>query len=181
MNAPVPTLTSSTSAPVPSAIFLLMIERRDQRDRLDGAGHVAQRVELLVGRRQPGAGRADHRADVLELAQHLLVGQVGPPAGDRLELVEGAAGVAEAAAGQLRHRDPAGGDQRGQRQRDLVADAAGRVLVGGRPRQRRRSPSARPRRSSRRSSGRSRARFIPLSRIAIASADICSSATTPRV
>jgi hypothetical protein len=26
MNAPVPTLTSSTSAPVPSAIFLLMIE-----------------------------------------------------------------------------------------------------------------------------------------------------------
>ena len=26
MNAPVPTLTSRTSAPVPSAIFLLMIE-----------------------------------------------------------------------------------------------------------------------------------------------------------
>ncbi len=26
MNAPLPTLTSSTSAPVPSAIFLLMIE-----------------------------------------------------------------------------------------------------------------------------------------------------------
>ena len=26
MNAPVPTLTSSTSAPVPSAIFLLMID-----------------------------------------------------------------------------------------------------------------------------------------------------------
>ena len=26
MNAPVPTFTSSTSAPVPSAIFLLMIE-----------------------------------------------------------------------------------------------------------------------------------------------------------
>ena len=50
MNAPDPTLTSSTSAPVPSAIFLLMIERRDERDRLDGARDVAQRVELAVGR-----------------------------------------------------------------------------------------------------------------------------------
>ena len=39
-------------------------------------------------------------------------GQVGAEAGDRLELVEGAAGVAEAAAGELRHRDAAGRDQR---------------------------------------------------------------------
>ena len=156
MNAPVPTLTSSTSAPVPSAIFLLMIERRDQRDRLDGAGDVAQRVELLVGRGQPVAGRADHRADRLELREHLLVGQRRPPARDRLELVERAAGVAEPAPGQLGHGDAARRDQRRQRQRDLVADAAGRVLVGGRPGQRRRSPSAPPTRSSRRSSGRSR-------------------------
>ena len=37
---------------------------------------------------------------------------------------------------QLRHRDAAGRDERRQRQRDLVADTAGRVLVGGRLRQR---------------------------------------------
>ena len=73
MNAPVPTLTSSTSAPVPSAIFLLMIERGDQRDRLDRAGDVAQRVELAVGGGEAGAGRADDRADVVELAHHLVV------------------------------------------------------------------------------------------------------------
>ena len=45
--------------------------------------------------------------------------------------------------GQLGHGDPAGRHQRRERQRDLVAHPAGRVLVGGRPRQRRRSPSAR--------------------------------------
>jgi hypothetical protein len=37
----------------------------DQRDRLDRAGDVAQRVQLAVGRGQPVAGRADHRADLL--------------------------------------------------------------------------------------------------------------------
>ena len=42
----------------------------------------------------------------------------------------------EPAAGQLRDGDAARRDQRRQRQRDLVADAAGGVLVGGRPGQR---------------------------------------------
>ena len=51
MNAPVPVLTSSTRPPMPSAIFLLMIDARDERDALDRAGDVAQRVELPVGRR----------------------------------------------------------------------------------------------------------------------------------
>ena len=69
MKAPLPTLTSSTSAPVPSAIFLLMIELGDERDRLDRAGDVAQGVELLVGRGEAVAGRADDRADVLEDAR----------------------------------------------------------------------------------------------------------------
>ena len=36
-----------------------MIDDGDQRDRRDGPGDVAQRVELLVGRREPVAGRAD--------------------------------------------------------------------------------------------------------------------------
>ena len=51
MNAPSPVLTSSTSASMPSAIFLLMMEAA-MRGRLSTvARHVAQRVELAVGGR----------------------------------------------------------------------------------------------------------------------------------
>jgi hypothetical protein len=88
--------------------------------------------------------------------------------------------VAEPAARQLGYGDPAGGDERRQRKGDLVADTAGRVLVGGGPRQREksiRSPEAIIAAVHREISRR----FMPLSRIAIARADICSSATAPRV
>ena len=99
---------------------------------------------------------------------------------DRLELVERAAGVAQAAAGQLGYGDPAGRDERRQRQRDLVADTAGGVLVGGGARQ---GGEVHPLPEAiiaavQRAISR---RFMPLSRIAIASDDICSSATSPRV
>ena len=55
--------------------------------------------------------------------------EIGAEAGDRFELVERAAGGAEAAAGDHRHLQIAAGQERRERQRDLVADAAGRVLV----------------------------------------------------
>jgi hypothetical protein len=55
--------------------------------------------------------------------------QIDAEAGDGLELVEGAAGVAQAAARHHRHRHAAGRDRGRQRDGDLVADAAGRVLV----------------------------------------------------
>ena len=93
---------------------LLAHDRRgDQRDRLDGAGHVAQRVELLVRRRQPVAGRADHRADVLELGEHLLVGEVGAPARGSTPACRGCRRCARArartaAAPRRRRRRPAG-------------------------------------------------------------------------
>ena len=109
--------------------------RRDQRDRLDGAGHVPQRVQLPVGRSQSRAGRADHRPDLLELVEHLGVGHRRPPAGDGLQLVQRPAGVTQAASRQLWHGDTTGRDQRCERQGDLVADPSGGVLVGGRPRQ----------------------------------------------
>src|SRR5690606_37203757 len=48
-----------------------------------------------------------------------------------LQLVEGAAGVAEGAAGELRDGGAARRHQGGERKGDLVADAAGGVLVGG--------------------------------------------------
>ncbi len=132
MNAPEPTFTSSTSAAAPSAIFLLMIELAISGIDSTVAGHVAQRVQLAVGRCELGTGGADHRADLAQLGEELGVGQLGPPARDRFQLVQGAAGVAESAPGQLRHGGAARGDQRRQRQRDLVADAAGGVLVGRR-------------------------------------------------
>src|SRR5690606_9235703 len=72
---------------------------------------------------------ADDGADVLELGEHLLVGQSSAPARDRLELVERAARVAEAAPGELGHRDTEHRDERRERERDLVADSPGRVLV----------------------------------------------------
>ncbi|CCI52153.1 hypothetical protein BN13_150014 [Nostocoides jenkinsii Ben 74] len=102
----------------------------DQRDGLDGPRDIAQRIQLLIRRGQAGAGRADHRAHVVELGEHRLIGHPGLPTADRLQLVEGAAGVAEPATGQLRHGHPEHRDERGERQRDLVADTAGRVFVG---------------------------------------------------
>ena len=88
---------------------LLAHDRRgDERHARDGARDVAQRIELLVGRREPAAGRTDDGADVLELRQHLGVGQRGPPPRDRLELVERARRCGRArgprAAGPRRRR-----------------------------------------------------------------------------
>ena len=62
MNAPAPVLTSSTRPPMPSAIFLLMIEADMSGNAFDGAGHVAQRVERC-GRpgRSPRSARSARR------------------------------------------------------------------------------------------------------------------------
>ena len=133
MKAPEPNFTSSTRAPRALGDLLRHDARRDQRDRLDGAGGVAERVEPLVGGGQVAAGRADRRAHVGQLRPQRRRVEVRPPAGDRLQLVERAAGVAEAAAGELRHRDAERRDERRERQGDLVADAAGGVLVDRRP------------------------------------------------
>ena len=112
MNAPEPTFTSRTRAPVPSAIFLLMIELAMSgiASTVPVTSRSAYSFLSAGARAEPGG--ADDRADILELAHHLVVRQVRPPAGDRLELVERAAGVPEPAPGQLRHRDTARRDQR---------------------------------------------------------------------
>ena len=65
---------------------LLAHDRRgDERDALDGAGHVAQRVELLVGRRDLG-GLPDHARSrpSSSAALHLVERQVDAEAGNRL-------------------------------------------------------------------------------------------------
>ena len=60
--------------------------------------------------------------------------EVGSEPGNRLELVERAAGVAERPTGHHRHGDAERRDERREHERDLVADAAGGVLVDARPR-----------------------------------------------
>ena len=103
----------------------------DQRDRLDRAGDVTEGVELAVRGREVGAGGVDDRAGGGRGSAAPRRAQRRSPAGDRLHLVERAAGVAQASAGGLGHRGAARGDERAQDQRDLVADAAGGVLVDG--------------------------------------------------
>ena len=181
MNAPVPTLTSSTSADEPSAIFLLMIELAISG--IDSTVPVTSRsaYSLRSAGARPSPAAHTTAPTSRSCAQELGVGQRGAPARNRLQLVERAAGVAEPAAGQLRHRGAAGRHQRRQRQRDLVADAARGVLVDRRSVDWTRGRDARPTRSSRRSTGPARRAPCRCSRIAMASAAICSSATTPRV
>ena len=114
---------------MPSASFFDMIDDAISGSDSTVAGDVAQRVQPLVGGRDP-LGLADQaHAELVDELANLLDREVDAEAGDRLELVERAAGVAEAAARHHRHRDAARGDRRRERDRDLVADAAGRVLV----------------------------------------------------
>ena len=63
------------------------------------------------------------------ISREALGGNLRQEAGNRLELVERPAGVAEAAPAHHRHRDAARGDERREAEAHLVADAAGRVLV----------------------------------------------------
>ncbi|CKT84561.1 Uncharacterised protein [Mycobacterium tuberculosis] len=103
----------------------------DQRQRFDGAGNVAQRIQLGIGWRQL-AGGEDRGADVAKLLAHPLVGQIRGEPGDGFQLVQGAAGVAESAARRLGHCATAGGDDGHQWQRDFVTYPAGGMLVHGR-------------------------------------------------
>jgi hypothetical protein len=90
---------------------------------------IPERVEPAIRRGKAGPRRRDHRAGLVERRDQPFTAEAGPPAGDRLELVQRAAGMPEAAAGKLRHGGAAARHQRSEHQRDLVPDAAGRVLV----------------------------------------------------
>ena len=136
--------------------------RRDQRHDVDRRGHVAQRVELLVGGDEVGGLADDREPDLAHLLDEGVDRELDVEARDRLELVERAARVPEAAAAHLPDRHAARGDDRPDRDRGLVADAARRVLVDHAPAERaaeverrRRSGSSRP---SARTSRRRRAR-----------------------
>ena len=103
--------------------------RRDQRDLLDGRGHVAQRVEAPVGGYEVRRLADDRQADVSDLTDERLGLQLDREAGNRLELVQRPARVPEPSTAHLRERDAARGDHGAEGYGRLVADPAGRVLV----------------------------------------------------
>ena len=101
----------------------------DQRDRFHRRRDIPHAVEALV-RRGELPGLADDRAaDVAHCPPERRIVGRHRIAGDRFHLVQRAAGMAETAARDHRHGRAAGGDDRRQHQRDIVADAAGRMLV----------------------------------------------------
>ena len=163
-NAPEPTLTSMTSASRPGGQLLGQDRADDQRDRLDGPGGVADRVQPPVGRGQAG-GLADDRAARTRARRARRRSDVGRDvvARDRLELVQRAAGVAEPAAGDHRHRRrrrrrrsaPAAGSPCPRRRRSSACRAPGRSA------RRRPTPARRPSASSRRSARRARPAVMP--------------------
>ena len=112
MKAPVPALTSRTSASSPAASFFDRIEAVMRS--IDSTVPVTSRmrVEAAVGGRDVGGLADDRAADLAhDAAEGLGVG-LGGVAGDRVELVERAAGMAEAAAGDHRDVGAAGGERR---------------------------------------------------------------------
>ncbi len=103
-------------------------------------GHVADRVEAPIGWSQSIRLADDGAAS---LAHDALEGEkigLGGVARNRIELVERAAGVAEAAARDHRNEGAAGGEHRAEHERHVVADTAGRVLVEDRAGEVRRAP-----------------------------------------
>ena len=106
----------------------------DAMSGIDSTVAVASRSAymLAVGRRDLG-GLSDHRAaDVVELLARFGQREVGAEAGNRFELVERTAGMAERAARHHRHDDAGRRDERREDDRHLVADAAGRMFVDAR-------------------------------------------------
>ena len=109
--------------------FLREDRAHDQGDRFDGSGRIADRVEPAVGGGK-ARGLPDDRAP--GLAHDLPQAIARRPhviARDRLELVERAPGVPEAAPRDHRDERAARGEDRREQQAHLVADPARRVLV----------------------------------------------------
>ena len=133
MNAPRPVFTSNTIALAPPAIFFDTIEAAISPTLAMVPVRSRRAYKRLVGGHEAFALGRDRAADALDLRAKRFRRERGAHAGDRLELVERAAGVAERAAREFRNRHAAGRDERHDDQRDAIADAAGGVLVDRRP------------------------------------------------
>jgi hypothetical protein len=115
---------------------------RDQRQRRDRAGGVAERVQQAVGRGEVLRLAGDGDADVTHLRRNAAFVERGAEAGDRLELVDRPAGVPEAAPRHLRHARRPAPPGAGRAPAWSCRRPPGRVLVDGvrQPERSRRSP-----------------------------------------
>ena len=109
--------------------FLGKNGRCDERDAGYGAGHVAKRVYFFIRRNHAVGLAADDTADFLDLLDDFFGGQQGFETRDGIQLVERAAGDAQAAPGNHRYTKAKAREQRRERERNLVANTAGGVLV----------------------------------------------------
>ena len=109
--------------------FLAHHAAGDQGDAGHGGRHIPQGIDLLIRGSHVGGLAGDGHAHRVHIADELLLAEGHPETGDGLQLVDGAAGVAQTPPGHLGHAAAAGHDDGPDDQGGLVADAAGAVLV----------------------------------------------------
>ena len=109
--------------------FLRHDRRGNQRNRFHRAGDVAQRVKLAVGRRELVGLSDETQAQFGKLPLKLVAREVGAEAGNRFQLVQRAARVAQRPARHHRHHHACGGGQWRHHQAGLVAHPASGMLV----------------------------------------------------
>src|SRR5205823_3863164 len=78
--------------------------RGDERDLVDRRRHVAQRIELSIGRHELGGLSRDRDANLPYLLDDLVDRELDAEAGNGFELVERAPRMAEPAAAHLPER-----------------------------------------------------------------------------
>ena len=101
----------------------------NQRNAADGGGDITQGVDFFVGHSNLPTLADDRNADVIDLPEKILLAQAGAGAGNRLHLVNGAAGMAQPAPAHLGDFYAASGHDGGDDQSGLVAHTAGGMLV----------------------------------------------------
>ena len=103
----------------------------NQGDAVDRRRHVTQGVELAIGRREVGTLSGEGESDLFYLRAHLRHAELVTETGDRFDLIQGAAGVAEAAAAHLDDGHATGGHQRQHDQRGRIAQTPGGMFIDG--------------------------------------------------
>ena len=109
--------------------FLAHDRAADQRYVVHRAGDIAQRIETFVRRHQVGRLADDGHSAVADDADEIVHGKRHVEAGNRLEFIDRAAGMAQASTRYLGDLAAAGSHQWGGDQGGSVGHAAGGMLV----------------------------------------------------
>jgi len=101
----------------------------DQSARWNGRRPIAQRIEEFVRGDEPRPLRGDRAPYIANDREESLGREIRSDARDRLEFVERTARVSERAAGELRKRNAARGNERHDDERRRIGDASRTVFV----------------------------------------------------